>query len=128
MNIDAPKCMVLSLRAIARSLRDCAAAREKVCWRVAFRQERHRLRVERVEGFRAEPLAFIGDGTIGEIGAGLLVAVVTSGLRLNPLQVVGFDLLANRHHVLARKILVRFAGSGGNRSEEFRLPWRGGHP
>src|ERR1700733_10681540 len=53
-------------------------------------------------------------------------AADTSRLRLN--QVVGLDLLADRHHLLPRKILGGFARTAGNPPEKCRLPRRGGQP
>ena len=39
-----------------------------------------------------------------------------------------FDLLSDRQHLLRRELLRWFAGSAGNRAEEFLLPSRCGRP
>src|SRR5947209_1485121 len=51
-----------------------------------------------------------------------------SRLRLNSLQVIGFDLMTDCQHLLPRKILGWFAGLARNCAEKFLLPSRRGCP
>ena len=80
----------------------------------------HRRRVE------ADARVFDQPGEEGGVNA--TTAAGISGLRLNPFQVVGFDLMADRQHLLPREIFGWFTGLARYRAEELLLPGRRGGP